>query len=121
MITLSVKEAIDALPALRSILDTELPAKAAYRLSRVAKALHTPLQTFEEARFKVFQKLGTEVEDKPGTYEIKDPEQIKLAEAEIEPLLTEEIKIDLDPLSVADFGEAQVKGGVLLSLEKVIV
>ena len=120
MIIMSLKEAVEATPALKALLAVDLPFVAAHRLSRVMDALVKPVQAFEELRFKAFRERGHEVEGQPGSYSISDLDVLKQVAAELEAVLTEEVKIDLEPLTAAQFGDATVKGEWLVALKKII-
>lgn len=121
MIKVTVREAYDMQLALKELLETPLPVKAAYRLGRLASKMVKPLQDFEALRYKLFQKYGTPVEGKSDTFEVKDQDKAAELSKEIEPLLGEEIIFDLEPLTPEDLGDVKVNGLTLIRLEKVIV
>jgi hypothetical protein len=120
MITLKVSEAYLFLPSLQKVMRERLPAKAAYRLSRIAAKIDPELRLFEERRGKLAQEMGEEVKDRPGAFEVRGEENLKNFRAQLEELGSEEIKIDLEPLTVDMLGEAQLEAADLMALEKVI-
>lgn len=120
MIKVTVREAITFQKALTNVMQAKLPAKAAYRLSRIAAKLAPEMEAYEKQRYALFQELGTEVADKPGTFEITGPEGHTKLREQLDPLLDEEINIDLDPVTEDMLGNADLTAGDLMMLEKVI-
>lgn len=120
MITVTVREALMFQQALTNVMKAKLPAKAAYRLSRIAAKLSPELEAYEKQRYALFQEHGTEVADKPGNYEIKGVEAVAKFTEQLDPLLDEEIKIDLDPVTEDMLGNAELTAADLIALEKVI-
>lgn len=120
MITVTVIEAFSFLPVLKKVMAMKLPVKAAYRLSRFAMKLQPDLQKFEEKRVELIKELGVEVEGRPGTYEIEGAENLAKYREQVEAMGSEEIKIDLDPITVDMLGDAELAAADLVALEKLI-
>jgi hypothetical protein len=120
MISVTIREALGFRPALVNVMQAKLPAKAAYRLSRIAAKLSPELEEYEKQRYELFKQFGTESEDKPGAYEVKGEESLKALQDALEPLLDEQVKIDVEPLAADMLGDAELTAADLLMLEKVI-
>jgi len=121
MIEVTVGELVALSPALKRVMEVKLPVKAAYRLSRIAAKFTPEIRTFEEARLSIFQELGTEVEKKPGFFEIKDPEKREDMIERVEALYKEKVKVDAEPVPLDMLGTAELSAADLLALEKIIV
>lgn len=121
MIEVTIGQAVEFLPALKNVMATKLPVKAAYRLARIAAKLQPELKTFDEARFSVFQELGREVPDMPGSYDPpSDPDKLAELVKRVSELTSEKVAIDLDPVTLDMLGDSQLTAADLLALEKVI-
>lgn len=57
---ITLKEIINAVPALNKLADSDLPLPLAYKLSKQIKALQTEIDFFNAEREKVMKKYGGE-------------------------------------------------------------
>jgi hypothetical protein len=119
MITMQLKEVIEATPAIFRVLGTKLPVKAAYHLAKIGKKLQAELTDYNDERVKLIKELGEEQKD--GGYQVK-PENLKSFTDQHTALIEVEIKIDLDPLKLETLGEKpELAAADLMACDKLIV
>lgn len=85
--------------SLGKLLVQDLPASSAFRLGRVAKTIHTELESFEENRIKLVQKYGEKSED--GSVRVTPGNLTKFSD-ELKGLMSVEVTLDFDPIPFAD-------------------
>lgn len=120
MIEVTIGEVVGFVPALNRVMETKLPAKAAYRLSRIAAKLQPELKLFNEVRMALFVELGEPVEGQPGQYQVTGVEKQKQLADRLAELQAEKVAVGLDPLTADMLGDAQVTPADLYVLEKLI-
>jgi len=126
MIKITVAELLEAAPVLQSLNQARLPARGAYRATRLMSALGTELKTASESRNKLFLEYGQErrrcvscgeifavdVETCPKCQAPKGPDEQSLVRdvkpermeaflAELKPLLETVIEIAAEPLPLS--------------------
>ena len=105
--------------SLNEILNSNLKASVAYKLSRIAAKVSGEMKVFDEQRRKLVEKYG-ETDDEGNT---KVPESSREEfNKEINDMFKEEIDIDLSKISVEDLvdskaNEIDVKGSTLINLD----
>ncbi len=119
-----IRPMIDVLP---QVIDVDnLPTKTGYWLGRALVDLLKEHAPYEEARQKLILEhakkdddgeLATKQQGDIMVYVFDDPEAFNLALKEI---ADEEIEIKYNPVSIDAFGDAQIKGTVLLKLGRLI-
>ena len=115
---------IGVLPA---VIDAEgLPTKTGYWLGRAYVDLMREHEPYEQTRMKAITKhakkdengeMVTEQRGDDRVYIFDDPAAY---EAEMADIANEEIQIKYEPISIDDFGDAVIKGSVLLKLGRLI-
>ena len=90
-----------------------LNIKAAYNIARIIREIEKENKTFEDTRQKLLFKYGEK--DSMGQLIINQnnqitiiPEQINNYNKEIQELLDEKIKLNVEPISLNDLGEIQI-------------
>lgn len=119
-----IRPMIDVLPA---VIDTAgLPTKTSYWLGRALVDLMREHAPYEKARQKVIKEyakkdddgeLIIEVRDDVSVYVFDDMEAFARAVNEI---AKEEVEIKYNPITIEQFGDAVIKGTVLLKLGRLI-
>jgi len=120
--TLKVKlrEVIDAIPAMGQFAQKELPAKAAYRVSKLVRKMMNENRDFQKARGDVVKKHGAAVPGKPDEYRI-EPEKQAVARAELDALLDMEVELEgCVKVAWADIENLSLPPAVLTDLEAFI-
>jgi len=104
--------------ALQKLLQSDLPVKTAFRISRIAKKINDVFNDIEEQRIKLVNKLG-EVQE--GSDEIKvPPDKLKEFHAELSSLLEEEIELDIEKIKLSELGDIKLRPVEIASLEYLI-
>lgn len=86
---LTLKQLQQAQPALKKLMNADLPIKSAFKLSRIAKAINDILEDLEQQRSKLVQKYGAPTNQ---GFTVK-PENIPLFAKDFEELLSESVTI----------------------------
>lgn len=120
MISVTIGEVVGFAPALSRVMEIKLPAKAAYRLARIAAKLQPELKLFNDARIALFKELGDPVEGQGDTYQVTGEERQKQLANRLVELGAEPVVVDLEPLTVDMLGDTQVTPADLYVLEKLI-
>lgn len=118
MIEVKLQDIINAAPALERIGESKLPAKAAWRVSRLLSKLLTEHRAYMKIRLDKFKEHG-ETKDAGQTYTVP-VEKMPTLNAELEALLAEKVKVDYDPIPLALFGDAPLAPADLVAVEKFV-
>lgn len=108
--------------ALVSLSKRDYKAKTAYRISKISKKIFKEFEIFNEERMKLIKKYGLKDDDgelitKDGHYQFEDKEAF---DGEIKELLDTEIQVNIEPLSIEEFGDSELTPSELLGLGKLI-
>jgi len=108
--------------ALVSLSKRDFKAKTAYRISKITKKILKEFEIFNEQRMKLIEKYGLKDDKgklitKDGHYQFEDMEAFN---AEIKELLETEIQINVETLSIEDFGDCELSPSELAGLGNLI-
>ena len=120
MIEMKLGQIVAATEAIKNVLAAKLPIKTAYQLSKIGRALGKELEVHDEQKNRLITELGTEID---GQIRIlpTDP-NFKVFMEQYSELLGSDIKIDLEPMKLADFGDkAEVTASDLMLCERLIL
>lgn len=92
---LTIQKIMDAREGLESLLSFRLPAKAAYRVQRALDKVLSRFNAFDKVRQRILEGYLD-----PATGKVPDEKMPAFLE-ELEPLLTEEIEIDIHPVPLS--------------------
>lgn len=113
MIETSIKDIIGGKEVFKKLAEMPLNIKVAYNIARIIREIEKENKTFEETRQKLLFKYGEK--DSAGQLIINQnnqitiiPEQINNYNKEIQELLEEKIKLNVEPISLNDLGEIQI-------------
>ena len=113
MIETSIKEIIGGKEVFKKLAEMPLNIKAAYNIARIIREIEKENKTFEDTRQKLLFKYGEK--DSSGQLIINQnnqitiiPEQINNYNKEIQELLDEKIKLNVEPINLNDLGEIQI-------------
>jgi hypothetical protein len=118
-IELTLGALLNSQAALSSLAGLRVPIQATFKLAKVAKAVNSELQTFEETRRGLCERLGKIRADK-SEYEIP-PENREEFEVEFKTLLDTPVELPGSPLRSAELGKVELSAADLLALEWLIV
>jgi len=118
---------IDAQPAISVFAQRELPAKAAYRISKLVKKLSSEYREFEGARNKAILKYGVKMMKKLPGQEVErevtevTPENVAAFNAEIQALLDSEVELEgCARIAFSDIEHLALSPAVLSDLDFII-
>lgn len=119
---LTLGEAMNMAQALPALLDKEIPAKAAYWLSRATDQLQSELKAFETARFKLIEKWG---ERDAGGELINTDNQFKITDTEAftkeyDEIASQEFEIKYEPIFIESLGDINVSVKTLMGLGRLL-
>lgn len=112
-ITITIGELVDAENSLSTVLALPLVSQAtAFRLGVLRKTLRPYLETFHEARQKMFEDLGIPINGQL----VIPPERKELYNAQMKDLRSPEIKFSFKKLTMFDLRTRRVNGEELVWL-----
>ena len=106
-------ELVVAREALQRLVSLELPAATAFRVARVVRPIQVELQSYEQQRVALVQRLG----EKKGGQTTVPPEKFVEFNTEHQALLDVEMELDITPLSPSVLGDIKIRAADLMALE----
>lgn len=110
---IKLKEIINQADNIGKLSEMKLPIKASYRINRIISKILPDIKQYNEKRLEVIKELGIADEKNPEVYNVpkeKLPEFTK----QIEELLSIEVEIDLEPISIIELGEINIEPALLV-------
>ena len=105
---MKLNELIGMAPALREFGKLKLPAKVYYTTVEVIRQAEIEEQKIHEAKLQcIINHGGEEVPDRPGAWTLKDPEQIALANKEMDELMG--VEVEVKSINLADLGNIELE------------
>jgi len=122
---LTLGKCFDMVTGLTKLLKTKLPGVAAFRLTKITKAIEAETIPAQEARMKIVTNHGVEIDQKEGRLMLpefaekhkKDPDKIKAFWDEWNELMLTEVKLDIKKLNVKCLESIEIESEVLMPLE----
>ena len=101
--------------ALHRLASAKFPAKAAYRIAKIAAECGKESESIEAQRKALVDKFDN-AQNGDGDWR-KSKEQVAAFHSEYEEMLSIKVNISGDPIPIGDFGEAEVSPRDLLILD----
>jgi len=114
----TLEELLIGQPALRMLTTRPLPARDAFKLSKIAKAVERELKSCDETRLKLCQQYG-ELNKETNKYEFPDNSQREALDKEYSELIQTEVEIPGERLKVGIIPEP-ISAGDLMPLHWLI-
>ena len=124
MIEINLSEIVNAVEPLKTLSNSKIKGRAAYRVAKFLKRVEEEYQLFETTRMNLVQEYCKK-DDKgepiivDNSYSI-DQERVAEFNTEINKLLNTTVTIDMDPISMDDLGDIEFTPGDIMLLEKFI-
>lgn len=118
MITTTLATLVACEPALSRLAAIALPAKTAYQIAKLARAVTGETKLFHESRDKKIRELGAPSED--GQQIMVPPDRTGEFVQYVNELATVEVKLDATPIAFADLSAVNVTAADLLVLEPLL-
>ncbi len=110
---LKLSQVVGSVESLKALLETKVPAKTAYWLSKlINNQIERELKAFNVARDNLIKEHGTEDEDK--SVSVKEGKMGEYNEKLVE-LLETEIEVEWNPLKIEDLGDIKIEPKNLVS------
>tara|TARA_Y100001963_G_scaffold160166_1_gene268533 strand:+ start:3964 stop:4380 length:417 start_codon:yes stop_codon:yes gene_type:complete len=90
-------------PILGKLVEQQLPIRVAYRLTRLITKLNDEYDALDTSRIKLLEEYGTPVDGVEGQFQFTPENQVSFQE-EFNNLLSEDVDLDWQPISIDDLG-----------------
>ena len=119
MISVTLKQIAESVPAFREIVQLPVPATVAYRLAKISKAVEAEYLNYEATRTALCARFGALREDGLA-YEIPT-EKVADFNREMEELHAVTIELPFESIALASLGEnSEIKPATLMALDWLI-
>ena len=125
MITLTLNDIFNAVPALREISTKEFPGSTTFKIARLIRELDKEIQLFEEERSKIANKYGEK--DENGMLIAQDNGMIKIPEdkiqecnEELQALFSTQVEINANKLPIEIFDSVEMTPTQAMNLEAIV-
>lgn len=98
----TLEQLVNSQSALKKLYDSNLSFNISYKISKIIATIDTELKFFESERAKLFKTYGTSTDD--NKIEIL-PENMEQFNSEIQTLLSLEISLSIDLISLDDLSK----------------
>ena len=106
-------EIYNCVQVMNKILDAELPASVAFKLTKLLKSINDEIKTVEDQRVKMVSKYGDK--DENGSVSVSETNKEAFMK-EFGELLSTEIEIQWEPVSVEKFDGLNLSANDLLKV-----
>lgn len=120
MITTTLGQLADAKDALIAVASLALPAKSAYRVSKLCRKVDPDIRAFFEQRNALVVKYGTPEEGKEGSFRV-DPYKVSDFAREFQELRAVTVEVDEAPIDLAWLEDQNIEGKHLLALGPLLI
>lgn len=100
---------------LKELVAEKMPLRTAFRLNKLFKQIEDQLSFVEKSRVDLVKRLGTD--DGAGGYAVQ-PDKFEEFRTEFGELLSEEVELDFDGVSIDDLGDIKLSIAATRFLEK---
>lgn len=125
MITLTLNDIFNAVPALREISTKEFPGSTTFKIARLIRELDKEIQLFEEERMKIANKYGEKDEEgnlipqENGTIKIPD-DKVQECNEEFQALFNTQVEINANKLPIKIFDSIEMTPTQAMNLEAIV-
>ena len=125
MITLTLNDIFNAVPALREISTKEFPGSTTFKIARLIRELDKEIQLFEEERMKIANKYGEKDENgnlipqENGAIKILD-DKVQECNEEFQALFNTQVEINANKLPIEIFDSIEMTPTQAMNLEAIV-
>ena len=122
MITVKIADIVNGTEALQKLVNAELKAKLAWKVSKLLKLADQEIQTFNETRMDLIRKFGEKDEngelitDEKGNCKIP-PENLQDFSSELSDLLNSEVELNANKIDIEELENVNFTPGEITLLE----
>jgi len=121
---MKLKQLVEGIDSLGILMELKLPSTISYRIALLAKKINPELEAYNKQRNELLKEYASPVKDEDGKdtgqLKFKDEQAIKDFNGKIEPLLEEEINVDIPEINIADFAGINIEPKHLVNLDWLI-
>ena len=103
--------------SLQKLTNKELPIKVSFRLYKFLKDSSSEMEILEKSRVKLVEKFA-EPKEEGKEMKVADDKKDEF-QAEFTSLLSEEVEIPFDPISIEDLGDISISTNDLIPMQKI--
>lgn len=125
MIKITMNELLNVIPVLRELSTKSFKGATTFKIARLIRELDKETILFEESRHKLAEKYGARKED--GSLDVMEDGTIKIQEDKIQEcneemtiLLTTEIEINAEKISVEAFNDIEISPSQAIIIDALI-
>lgn len=125
MITMTLNDIFNAVPALREISAKEFPGSVTFKIARLIRELDKEIQLFDEERSKIANKYGEK--DENGNLVIQEGGNIKILDnkiqdcnEELQALFNTQVEINANKLPIDIFDSIEMTPTQAMNLEAIV-
>ena len=125
MITMTLNDIFNAVPALREISTKEFPGSVTFKIARLIRELDKEIQLFEEERVKIANRYGEKDENgnlisqENGTIKIPE-DKIQECNEEFQALFNTQVEINANKLPIEIFDSIEMTPTQAMNLEAIV-
>jgi len=121
---MKLKQLIDGFDPLGVIMGLKLPIVLSYKISLFVKKVNPEIEEYNKKRNELLKEYTDPIKDEDGKetgqLKFKDEQAIKDFNSKIEPLLEEEINVDIPEIKIDDFQGINIEPRHLVNLDWLI-
>ncbi len=107
---------INSVEILKKLANQPVPAKAAFRIGKVIRAVNQEVEAFEETRHKLFRAYG---EEKDGQIKVKTEHQEEFFK-ELNDLLESHVEMEIPELFVDDLEKIDISAAEINAISFIL-
>lgn len=114
MIKIKLGELVSNVENVQNLLKNKLPIKVAYRLNRLSTKIDSELKTYNDTKNTLVLELAKNLPDNTKITQ-ENPEELKEFNKRHNELLSTELELDFDKISIEELGDVVVAPNELVS------
>ena len=118
MIKTTYEALIEAQPALNALINTPMPAKLSYRLSKSLNKVSSALKGLEDKRINMLKAVA-KLDKANNKYDFPTPEIEEEFRQKYEAERKREVEVDICYFTIDELQDAKIAPGVFMALEKI--
>ena len=118
MIKTTYNALIEAEPALNALINTPLPAKLSYRLSKGLNKVRSALKGLKDKRINMLEAVAL-LNKATNKYDFPTPEKEEEFRQKYASECKREVEVDITHFTIDELQDAKIAPGVFMALEKI--
>ena len=118
---IAVRTLVGSFNSLQVLSSLKIPAKTAFKITRVMKKVKEEMDVFEELKRRLVDEYGIVEDNKEFKVIPKDSEHFENVDSELNSVLDTEVEFSFEPISVEELGNVEIEPVHLHVLEYMFV